>query len=84
VSVPHHNDCAEKTARFFIACQANPATNVKVTEAMQVKGYSDLEAQETTNMMGWRRGLPPFMLMKMRIEEEHTACMLMLTHYCHR
>jgi hypothetical protein len=34
-------DCAEKAARFFVACQPDPATKVKVTEAMRVSGYSD-------------------------------------------
>jgi hypothetical protein len=53
---------------------ANPATKVKVTEAIQVKGYSDLEAKEKTNMTGRRRGLPPFEAMKMRTEEELAAC----------
>jgi hypothetical protein len=35
------DDCAEKAACFFIACKANPATKVKVTEAMRVRGYSN-------------------------------------------
>jgi hypothetical protein len=34
------DDCAKKAAHFFIACHANTDTEVKVTEAMQVKGYS--------------------------------------------
>jgi hypothetical protein len=47
------NDRAEKAAHFLIACkQANPATKVKVTEAMQVKMYSDLEAMEMMNTTG--------------------------------
>ncbi len=54
--------------------QANPATKVKVTEAMQVKGYSDLKANKTANMTGRRRGPPPFEAMKMRTEEELAAC----------
>ncbi len=54
--------------------QANPATKVQVTEAMWVKGYSDLEAKETTNMTGRRRGPPPFEETKMRTEEELAAC----------
>ncbi len=49
-------------------------TKVKATEAMRMRGYSDLEAKETTNMMGRRRGPPPFKAMKMRTEEELTAC----------
>ncbi len=38
------DDNAEKVACFFIACQANPDTKVKVTEAMWVKGYSNSKA----------------------------------------
>jgi hypothetical protein len=68
------NNCAVKAAHFFIACQANPATKVKVTKAMWVKGYSGLEAKETTNMTGRRRGPLPFEAMKMRIKEELVAC----------
>jgi hypothetical protein len=68
------NDRAEKATRFFIACKANPTTKVKVAEAMQVREYSDLEAKETTNMTGRRRGLPPFEAIKMRTEEELAAC----------
>jgi hypothetical protein len=41
---------------MFLACEANPATKVRVTKAMQMRGYSDLEAKETTNMTGRRRG----------------------------
>ncbi len=40
---------------------------------MRMRGYSDLEAKETTNMTGRRRGPPPFEVMKMRTEEEHAA-----------
>jgi hypothetical protein len=58
----------------MIAVPASPATKVKATEAMQVKGYSDLEAKETTNMTGRRRGLLPFEAMKMRTEQELVAC----------
>jgi hypothetical protein len=47
---------------------------VKVTEAVRIRGYSDLESKETTNMTGRRRGLPPFEAMKMRTEEELAAC----------
>jgi hypothetical protein len=32
------DDRAEKAARFFVACEANPDTRVKVTEAMWVRG----------------------------------------------
>jgi hypothetical protein len=37
-------DCAKKAARFFVACKANSDTRVKVTEVMQVRGYSNWEA----------------------------------------
>jgi hypothetical protein len=42
----------------WLPCHAKPIRKVKVIEAMviQVKGYSDLEAKETTNMTGRRRG----------------------------
>ncbi len=55
------------------ASQANPATKVKVTNAMQVNGYSDLEAKEMTNMMGRRTGPPPFEAIKIRTEEKLVA-----------
>jgi hypothetical protein len=42
------DDHAEKAARFFVACEANAATKVKVTEAMWVRGYSD---RESANLM---------------------------------
>jgi hypothetical protein len=45
------DDLAEKAARFFIACQANPDTKVKVTEAMPVEGYSNSEATNLTLQM---------------------------------
>ena len=41
---------------------------------MQMRGYSDLEAKETSNMTGRRRGPLPFKAMKMRTEEELAAC----------
>ncbi len=58
----------------FLACKANPATKVKVTEAMRMRGYLDLETKEMTNMTGRRRGLLSFEVMKMRTEEELAAC----------
>jgi hypothetical protein len=45
------DDCAEKAAHFFIACHTDPATKVKVTEAMQVRGYSNGEAADLTLQM---------------------------------
>jgi hypothetical protein len=59
---------------MFLACKENQATKVKVTEATRMRGYSDLESKETTNMTGRRRGLPQFKVMKMRTEEELVAC----------
>ncbi len=44
-------DCAENASRFFIACKASQATKVKVTEAMQVREYSDCEAANLTLQM---------------------------------
>jgi hypothetical protein len=38
------NDRAEKAARFFVACEANPNSRVKVTEVMRVRGYSNRKA----------------------------------------
>jgi hypothetical protein len=38
------DDRAEKATRFFITCQANPDTKVKVIEAMQVMGYFNSKA----------------------------------------
>jgi hypothetical protein len=51
------NDRAKKAAHFFIACQADPATRVKVTEAMRVKGYSDLKAAILTLQMQVHRAI---------------------------
>ncbi len=45
------DNCAEKVARFFITCKAKPATKVKVTEAMWVRGYSDCKAANLTLQM---------------------------------
>ncbi len=45
------NDCAEKAVRFFVPCKANPATKVKVTEAMRVRGYFNRESANLTLQM---------------------------------
>jgi hypothetical protein len=45
------DDCTEKAARFIVSCKANPATKVKVTEAMRVRGYSDHESTDLTLQM---------------------------------
>jgi hypothetical protein len=37
----YHVDCrAKKTAIFFVACEPNPATRVKIPDAMRMKGNS--------------------------------------------
>jgi hypothetical protein len=36
--------CAEKAARFFIACKANFATKLSIPAAMRAKVYLDVEA----------------------------------------
>ncbi len=45
------DDHAEKARSFFVACEPNSATKVKVTEAMWVKVYSDLEAANSMLQM---------------------------------
>ncbi len=45
------DDPAVKAACFFITCQANPDTTVKVTEAMQVKMHSNSKAANLTLQM---------------------------------
>ncbi len=59
---------------MFLACKENVATKVKVTEAMQMKMYSELESKEMTNITGRRRGLLPFKARKMKTAEELAAC----------
>jgi hypothetical protein len=37
----YHVDCrAKKAANFFVACDLNPETRVKIPDAMRIKGYS--------------------------------------------
>ena len=36
--------CSKKVALFFVACDANPYTRVKIPDAMRIKGYSPSEA----------------------------------------
>jgi hypothetical protein len=44
----YHVDCrAKKAAIFFVACEPNPATRVKIPDAMRMKGYSP--SKETAN-----------------------------------
>jgi hypothetical protein len=41
----YHVDCrAKKAAIFCVACEPNPATRVKIPNAMRIKGYSPREA----------------------------------------
>jgi hypothetical protein len=41
----YHVDCrAKKAAIFFVACEQNPATRVKIPNAMRIKGHSSSEA----------------------------------------
>ncbi len=42
------DESAEKAALFFSACQPNPVTKVKVTEAMRMSGYTN---PESANLM---------------------------------
>jgi hypothetical protein len=39
----HVDCCAKKAAIFFVACEQNPATRVKIPDAMRIKGYSPSE-----------------------------------------
>jgi hypothetical protein len=61
------NDCTEKVARFVVASKANPDTRVKVTEAMQVRGYSNCKAANLMLQMQVRRGIK-------KIKGEVTLC----------
>ncbi len=36
----------KKAALFFVACDANPDTRVKIPDAMRIKGYSPSEAAD--------------------------------------
>jgi hypothetical protein len=41
----NHVDCrAKKAAIFFVACEQNPDTRVKIPNAMRIKGYSPIKA----------------------------------------
>ena len=45
-------DCrAKKAANFFVACDANPNTRVKIPNAMRIKGYSICEAADRSLQM---------------------------------
>ncbi len=45
----YHVDChAKKAAIFFMACEPNPATTVKIPEAMKIEGLSEAETANRT------------------------------------
>jgi hypothetical protein len=48
----YHVDCrAKKAAIFFVACEPNPATRMKIPDAMRIKGYSPGEASNRVLQM---------------------------------
>jgi hypothetical protein len=48
----YHVDCgAKKAAIFFVACEQNPATRVKIPNAMRIKGYSPSKAADQVLQM---------------------------------
>jgi hypothetical protein len=48
----YHVDChAKKAAIFFVACEPNPATRVKIPDAVRVKGYSPSKAADRVLQM---------------------------------
>jgi hypothetical protein len=51
----HVDCCAKKAANFFVACDANPNTRVKIPDAMRIKGYSISEAADRSLQMQVRR-----------------------------
>ena len=54
----YHLDCrAKKAANFFVACDANPNTRVKIPDAMRIKGYSISEAADRLLQMQVRPGV---------------------------
>ncbi len=42
---------AKKAAIFFVACEQNPATRVKIPKAMRIKGYSPSKATDRALQM---------------------------------
>ena len=46
---------SKKAALFFVACDANPDTRVKIPNAMRIKGYSPSEAADRSLQMQVRR-----------------------------
>jgi hypothetical protein len=52
----YHVDCrAKKAANFFVGCDLNPDTRVKIHDAMRIKGYSLSEAADRSLQMQVRR-----------------------------
>ncbi len=52
----YHVDCrAKKAATFFVACEPNTATRVKIPDAMRIRGYSQSEAADRALQMQVRR-----------------------------
>jgi hypothetical protein len=51
----HVDDRSKKAATFFVACEPNQATRVKISDAMRAKGYSDVEATNRTMQNQVRR-----------------------------
>jgi hypothetical protein len=52
----YHVDCrAKKAAIFFVACEPNTATRVKIPNAMRIRGYSQSEAANQALQMQVRR-----------------------------
>jgi hypothetical protein len=52
----YHVDCrAKKAAIFFVACEPNTATRVKIPDAMRIRGYSQSKAADRGLQMQVRR-----------------------------
>ena len=46
---------SKKAALFFVACDANPDTRVKIPDVMRINGYSPSEAADRSLQMQVRR-----------------------------
>jgi hypothetical protein len=51
----HVDCCAKKAAIFFVACEPNTATRVKILDAMRIRGYSQSKAANQALQMQVRR-----------------------------
>jgi hypothetical protein len=47
----HVDCCAKKAAIFFVACEPNTATRVKIPDAMRIKGYSQSKVADQALQM---------------------------------